>query len=291
MEKNNVAKIVIGGIAGLILLIFLTGSIRIVNAELVGIRVTMGTVDPTPCYGLSVKWPFLSKFVKFDKTTQRVDATDATYTADIQPANIKYVFTYKIVDANAPQLYVSAGRYYEEKIILPVLRSTVKNVIGKWVAQELVANRDQATLDIEQKLVENLPAEFFTEISFVIDNVDYSENFEAGIEAKVLAEQAAQTAKNRTVQIEEEARQKVIEAQGDADAAIAKAEGDAKAMVLLAESNAKALDLEGKAIARNPQVLELREIEVQKEMAKSASGWNTVVMGGAGGTLLNIPTE
>lgn len=290
MENNNVAKIVIGGIAGLILLIFLTGSIRIVNAELVGIRVTMGTVDPTPCYGLSVKWPFLSKFVKFEKTTQRVDATDATYTQDIQPADIKYVFTYKIVDANAPQLYISAGRYYEEKIILPVLRSTVKDVIGKWVAQDLVANRDQAASDIEQKLVENLPSEFFTEVSFVIDNIDYSDNFEDGIEAKVLAEQAAQTAKNRTVQIEEEARQKVIKAQGDADAAIAKAEGDAKAMVLLAESNAKAMKLEGEAISRNQQVLKLRELEVQKEMAKSASGWNTVVTGGAG-TLLNIPTE
>lgn len=119
MENKNAAKLLIGGIAGLIVLIFLTGSIRIVNAELVGIRVTMGTVDQTPCYGLSVKWPFFSKFVKFDKTTQRVDETNATYTSDIQPAEIKYVFTYKIVDANAPQLYISAVAIMKKKSFFP----------------------------------------------------------------------------------------------------------------------------------------------------------------------------
>ena len=45
---------------------------------------------------------------------------------------------------------------------------------------------------------------------------------------------------------------------------------------------------EGAAIRRNPEVLKLKGIEAQIEMAKSASGWKTVVMDGAG-TLLNIP--
>lgn len=278
MNNNTIAKIVVWIAAGILLCAVLFGSLRTIGAEFVGVRETFGTVSKTPFYGLSMKLPIFGKFIEFEKTTQRLEATDATYTKDIQPATIKYVFTYKIVDGNAPNLYLSAGVAYQDKLISPVLRSTVKDIVGKWVAQELVANRDKAATEIQEALFKELPTEFFTEISFVIDDIDYSDVFEAGIEAKVLAEQDAQKSKNKTVQIEEEARQKEIAAQGEANAEIARAKGRAQAM-----------DIEGRAIARNPQVLKLKELEVQKEMAKSASGWKTVVMDGAGGTLLNVP--
>lgn len=276
MNNNTIAKIVVWVLAGILACIVLFGSLSTIGAEYVGVRETFGNVSKDPCYGLSMKLPLFGKFIKFEKTTQRIEEEDETYTQDIQPAKIIYVFTYKIVDSNAPELYLSAGRSYQEKIIIPKLKSSMKDVIGKWVAQELVANRDKAAKEIEEKIISELPAEFICEVSFVINDISYSDNFEAGIEAKVLAEQEAQKTKNRTLQIEEEAKQKVIAAQAEANALVAKAEG-----------NAKALDVEGKAIARNPQVLKLRELEVQKEMAKSASGWKTVVMDGAG-TLLNI---
>lgn len=116
-------------------------------------------------------------------------------------------------------------------------------------------------------------------MSIKLDDISYSAAFEKGIEAKVLAEQEAQKSKNQTVQIEEEGRQKVIKAKAEADAAIAAAEGKAKAM-----------DIEGAAIRRNSQYLELKKLDVQAKMAESAKGWQTVIMsGGQAQALLNIP--
>ncbi len=263
------------------LLVLLFGSFRVIPAEKVGVPVTLGKIGSSPKYGLTAKWPIITSFVKFDKTTQRMEVLDATYTQDIQPAEVAYVFTYRIVDANAPALYKSAGKAYEAKLIEPKLHSALKDVVGRWTATELVANRDKVAREIEEKLRNEISSEFFTEISLMINNIDYSDAFEKGIEEKVLAEQEAQKAKNRTVQVEEEGRQSVIKAKANADAQIAEAEGKAKAM-----------DIEGAAIRRNSQYLELKKLDVQAQMAESAKGWQTVIMSaGQANALLNIPSK
>jgi len=256
------------------------GSWVVIGAEEVGVPVTLGEVGSEPSYGFTGKLPFVTKYVRFEKTTQRMSLTDQTYTKDLQPAQVKYTFTYKIVPENACELYRSAGQGYENKLIDPALDDALKGIFGRWTATELVANRNVVANQIEDRLKEELPKGFFTEISIKLDDITYSDAFEKGIEAKVLAEQEAQKAKNKTVQIEEEGRQKVIQAQANADAAIATAKGKAEAM-----------DIEGAAIRRNSQYLELKKLDVQQKMAESASNWNTVIMSsGQANTLLNVPS-
>jgi regulator of protease activity HflC (stomatin/prohibitin superfamily) len=256
------------------------GSWVVIGAEEVGVPVTLGNVGEEPSYGFTGKLPFVTRYVRFEKTTQRMSLEDQTYTKDLQPAKVKYTFTYKIVPENACKIYKSAGKGYENKLIDPALDDALKGVFGKWTATELVANRNKVANQIEERLKEELPKGFFCEISIKLDDISYSDAFEKGIEQKVLAEQEAQKAKNKTVQVEEEGRQKVIQAQANADAAIATAKGKAEAM-----------DIEGAAIRRNSQYLELKKLDVQQKMAESASNWNTVIMSsGQAQTLLNVPS-
>lgn len=277
----RIGNIVLTALAAIVALVVIFGSFTVISAEQVGVPVTLGKVGKSPSYGLTMKWPLIQKFVKFEKTTQRMSLSDQTYTKDLQPAEVKYSFTYRIVSEQACELYKSAGRGYENKLIDPCLDDALKGIFGKWTATELVANRNTVSNQIEERLREELPAGFFTDISVKLDDISYSDAFEKGIEAKVLAEQEAQKSKNRTVQVEEEGRQKVIQAKAEADAAIAAAEGKAKAM-----------DIEGAAIRRNSRYLELKKLDVQAQMAESAKGWQTVIMsGGQANALLNIPSK
>lgn len=206
-EKNKkINAIVKWSIIGVAALILVIGTFRVIGATDVGIRVTLGSISSSPSYGLCMKWPFISRFVRFDKTTQRIESTDQAYTKDIQTADIKYVFTYKIVPGNAPDLYRSAGLDYKDKLIYPVLHAILKDVVGHWIAQDLVGSREEATKEITEKLGASINPKYFTEISFQMADIGYSKNFETSIEEKVMAEQEALKAKNRTVQVEEEAK-------------------------------------------------------------------------------------
>lgn len=104
----------------------------------------------------------------------------------------------------------------------------MKDVIGKWQAQDLVSNRDKARLDIVKNLNERLDKRYFQNFTFQFINIDYSDKFEGAIEDKVIAEQKAQEAVNNTRRVTEEANPKVISAKAEAEAMEIKAEALAK---------------------------------------------------------------
>jgi len=108
---------------------------------------------------------------------------------------------------------LSSAEYYA---ISQIMEGNIKDVIGKWNAQDLVANRERATKEILFKLQKQLADNYINVTDFQMTAINYSDVFERAIEEKVRAEQEALKAKNKTVQIEEEAKQKLISAQAEA---------------------------------------------------------------------------
>ena len=151
-----------------------------------------------------------------------------TYTSDVQTAELEYTFTYDLNPESVHILYETVGQDYEAKKLIPVLNDVLKDVIGRWQAQDLVANRDKARVDIVAGLQNRLDKRFFQNITFQFINIDYSEKFEGAIEDKVIAEQKAQEAVNNTKRIKEEAEQKVISAKAEAEAMEIKSEALSK---------------------------------------------------------------
>ena len=216
MERNGLAGVV-AVIVLFVLMILLCNPIVVVGAGERGVKVTLGKVSQESFgEGMHFITPYVSKIVKMDVKTQKYSTQTHVYTKDIQQAKISYVVNYNLLADSAYRMYQEVGMDYVSKVINPVLEGTIKDVIGKWNAQDLVANREEATNDILLKLREQLIDRYVNVTSFQIVDINYSEVFERAIESKVTAEQDALKAKNKTVQIQEEARQKVISAEAEA---------------------------------------------------------------------------
>lgn len=223
--EDNGGKIIAIIISVVVAVVLIFSSFFIVSPGHRGVKVTLGNVEQRSYpNGLGIKWPFVSKVVQMDVRTQKMSEKTTSYTSDVQTAQIEYVLTYDLNPEAVHLLYETVGQDYETKKILPVLNDVLKDVFGKWQAQDIVSNRDKARLDVLAGLNSRLDKKFFGNITFQITNIDFSDNFEQAIENKVIAEQNAQTAKNNTVRIREEAEQKIITAKAEAEAMQIKAE-------------------------------------------------------------------
>lgn len=201
----------------LIVFIVICNPIAIVGVGERGVKVTLGQVSPQSyTEGIHLITPFISKIKNMDVKTQKQYIETDLYTKDIQQAKISYVINYNLQPQNAHKMYREVGTGYVDNILMPVVEGTIKDVIGRWNAQDLVANRESATVDILAKLQKQLEPRYINVTGFQITDINYSGGFERAIESKVTAEQEALKAKNRTVQIQEEAKQKIITAEAEA---------------------------------------------------------------------------
>lgn len=203
----------------LLLIIFIAffNPIAIVGVGERGVKVTLGKVSPTSyTEGVHFVTPFISSIKNMNVKTQKNYINTSVYTKDIQQAQISYVLNYNLQPENAHRMYREVGANYFETVVSPVVEGTIKDVIGKWNAQDLVANREKATQEILIKLQKHLTPKYVNITDFQMTAIAYSGVFEKAIESKVTAEQEALRAKNKTVQIQEEAKQKLISAEAEA---------------------------------------------------------------------------
>ena len=216
MEKEK-QGITIATLILLVLFIVFCNPLTIVGVGERGVKVTLGKVSPQSYpEGVHLVMPFISKIKVMNVKTQKLSTPTEVYTKDIQQARISYVVNYNLMPQHVHEMYRQVGMNYVDTILMPAIEGNIKDVIGKWNAQDLVANRAAAASDILNKLQTQLTSKYINVTSFQIIDINYSEVFERAIESKVTAEQEALKAKNKTVQVEEEAKQKLISAQAEA---------------------------------------------------------------------------
>ena len=182
-----------------------------------GVKVTLGQTSPVALEeGVHFVMPFISTVKKMSVKTVKSNIATMAQSKDIQQARIVYVVNYNLQPENAPKMWRTVGRDYVSVVVMPTVEGIVKDTIGKWNAQDIVANREKVASEVLFKLNEKLGPKYINVSDFQITEIQYSQAFEQAIESKVTAEQEALKAKNKTVQVQEEARQKIIASEAEA---------------------------------------------------------------------------
>ncbi len=204
----------------LIPLLFLVSAcgFEIVDTGHRGVKTTLGKVGEKSLEeGIYFFNPLASDIIEMDVRTQRGNVATAVYTKDVQQAQLTGVVNYNLDKDKANMVYQDVGTNWMETLVPQVVEGSIKNVIGKWDAVDLVANRDKAANAIKDAIVAGLADRGVTVTHFEISNIDFADEFEKAVEAKVVAIQRASESENKTKQITEEAKQQVISAKAEAE--------------------------------------------------------------------------
>ena len=240
MSKGRGIKAVVAVvIAAVLVLIVISSSLIIINEGTVGVKYRLGKIVATDLEpGVHFVVPFIESVRKVDVTEQIFVMDVSTYTRDTQTVDsLDIQVNYYYSKADLDTLIRSIGiKNVEPKLIMPNLTSVLKNEVGKYKAEELIANRSQLEMNIQQSLSDKLTGYGVIISRVSIQDIEFESAFEQVVEQKVAAEQKALTVQNETIQKQEEAKQKVIAAQAEADAILVKAQAEAEANRLLNES-------------------------------------------------------
>lgn len=170
--------------------------------------------------GLHWRTPFVQSVKKIDVRVQKADVTAAAASADLQDVTMEVVVNYRIDPTKVNNVYQKIGDNQEvlERIIIPNTNEVVKAASAKYTAENIIKNRAELKKLIDEALMIRL-ADYGVILDDVsLTEIDFSQEFNAAIEAKQVAEQRVQ-----------EAQFIADRAAKDAEAAVNKAKGEAEA--------------------------------------------------------------
>lgn len=244
MEKN--IKALIGGIvAGVVVVIMLISSLTSVPPGSTGVVLRMGSVtSKTLDDGWHFKIPFFESVVDVSNKVMKSDVDAASISRDLQPIKSSISLNYHLAPENSADIYKNVGMEYNDTLLQPVIQESIKAIMAKYSAEELITNRAKVGVEISNEIRNKM-----TDYGIIIDefnlvNFNFSEAFNNAIEAKQIAEQdklKANTEKERRIiEADAAAKEQTIKADAEAEATLARAQAEAEAIKVKANAEAEA---------------------------------------------------
>lgn len=196
----------------------LLSSVTTIPAGHTGVVTTFGKVSGTVLgEGLHFKLPFITNVVKIDNRVLKTEVSSSSASKDLQTVNSTIALNYRIGRANSASIYQNIGTDFENVLINPAIQECVKSVTAQFTAEELITERQKVGDLMREALAEKIgPYGFDIEV-FNITSFEFSEEFNAAIEAKQTAQQNALKAEQDLARIKVEAQQQIEQARAEAE--------------------------------------------------------------------------
>ncbi|WLS01977.1 SPFH domain-containing protein [Shinella sumterensis] len=270
---RNVTMI-LAGCAALVALSILFGSWFTVDQGERGVILRYGAISGTAEPGLGFKLPFIDSIVRVSVQSKAVvyEKMEA-YSRDQQPAEIRLSVNYRIPADRVQEVYATYGgedgllsRLIERKVF-----EETKTVFGRFNAVTAIQERGRLNAEIASAIQQGVSGPVLID-SVQIENIDFSDAYEASIEQRMLAEvevqRLRQNAEREKVQAEitvtqarAQADARRAEAQAQADAVRLAAQAESEAIRLRGEAEAEAIKARGDALKDNPGLVALTQAE------------------------------
>lgn len=215
--KINLKKYIGFGILGFIVLAVIVSCFTVVRAGHTGVVMTFGAVeDKVLSEGLHFRVPFVQTVVQMNNRTQKIEATGTSSSKDLQIVSYVVAVNYHVNNTASAELYQNVGADYANVVISPAIQESIKAITAQYTAEQLITERQAVSEKIKEALAEKIGQYGITVEIFNIVNFDFSEEFNAAVEAKQTAQQNALKAEQDLARIEVEAKQKITQAEAEA---------------------------------------------------------------------------
>ncbi len=137
---------------------------------------------------------------------------------ETQPVYAVVTLNYRVSDKAVQELYTDVGATYFEKVVAPRVFQVFKNETVKFKSVAVAPNREQIRRAVQNELDRQLAGFSIDVVDFLINDLDFPQEFTEAIERKQVATQDALAATQKVEQSKAEAQQEIERARGQAQA-------------------------------------------------------------------------
>lgn len=273
MFKLKTGNVVLASLL-MFVVILLSSAIYTIEEGHIGINKrfseAIGQVDP----GIHIKIPFIDSVEEMEVRTRKNVEKMQSSTSEQMPVTVVVSVNWTVDKTAALDLYRKYGglTQFEQRILDPRFRSSVKDIIPHSTAEQLIRDRATSTVSIEEKFAEEMAGFPVTIDNVQIENIVLPAKYIQSIETKQTEKNLAAAEEHKLARQALTAEQAVNTAKAERDAAMAQADGAAYAVREAAKAEAEAITVKGKAEAssikakstalkNNPLIVKLTEAQ------------------------------
>lgn len=228
-----------------------------------GVLLRNGAITTTAEPGLGFKMPWIDSVVKISvQSKARIYEGVPAYSKDQQSAIVQVSVNYRIPTDAVTDVYANYGG--EEGLLSRLvdrrLHEDLKTVFGRFNAVTAIQERARLNQEVAEAIQSSVRGPVIID-SVQIENIDFSDAYEASIEQRMLAEVEVQKLRQNAEREKVQAEIVVTQAKAQADAVRASAEAEAEAIRLRGDAEAAAIKARGDALRANPELVALIQAE------------------------------